>query len=116
MNFEITSDARGIEIYKGMIITYKVSPLLKIRMNWATEISNVEKPHFFVDDQKSGPFKYWHHQHFFKEIEGGVLIEDIVSYEAPILGSIIEGLLVNKRVDAIFEFRKKKLEEIFDTF
>ncbi|MCB0340173.1 MAG: hypothetical protein KDD53_11245, partial [Bdellovibrionales bacterium] len=64
------------EIYNGLIIRYKVRPVLSIPLNWLTEISHVNEPHFFVDEQRYGPYRMWHHQHHFKEVPGGVIIED----------------------------------------
>lgn len=77
-------------MYPGMIITYKVSPLFGIKLNWMTEITHVKDFEYFVDEQRAGPFKLWHHQHKLKQIEGGVLMTDIVTYEPPLglLGSI----------------------------
>ncbi len=105
------------KMYAGMIITYKVTPLFNIPLDWTTEITHVQEPFFFIDDQRSGPFKTWHHQHHFREIEGGVEMTDIVTYAAPfgILGRIAEKLIVDRKVKGIFDFRYKLLEERFGT-
>ncbi|MGZ3927364.1 MAG: SRPBCC family protein, partial [Mucilaginibacter sp.] len=81
MNFIVTSDNRAqAKMYPGMIITYKVSPLLGIKMNWMTEITQVREMEYFVDEQRFGPYALWHHQHHFKKVEGGVLMTDILDY------------------------------------
>lgn len=118
MGFDITSGNCSERMYPGMIITYKVSPILHIPLDWVTEITHVNEPNFFVDNQKSGPFKFWHHQHIFKEIDGGIQMTDIVNYAIPfpLPGSMIENLVVKKRVNLIFEYRQKKLEEIFGRY
>jgi len=118
MGFDITSDYRGESMYQGMIITYKVRPVFKIPLDWVTEITHVAEPYFFVDNQKAGPFKYWHHQHIFKEIDGGVQMTDIVNYAVPMpwVGSLAEYLFVKNRVNEIFDFRHKKLLEIFGKY
>jgi len=115
MGFDITSDYIEEEMYPGMIITYKVRPLLNIPLNWATEITHVKKPYYFVDNQKRGPFAVWHHQHHFEEVEGGVQMEDIVHYAAPlgILGLPVEKTIIKQRVKHIFDYRYKILEEYF---
>jgi len=114
MKFIIKNDLPK-KMYAGMIITYKVTPLFNIPLDWTTEITHVNEPHFFIDDQKSGPFKTWHHQHHFREIDGGVEMTDIVTYSAPfgILGRLAEKLIVDKKVKGIFDFRYKLLEEKF---
>jgi ligand-binding SRPBCC domain-containing protein len=114
MKFVITNDPPE-KMHAGMVITYKVTPLLNIPLSWMTEITQVKEPFFFIDDQRSGPFKVWHHQHHFREIEGGVEMTDIVTYAAPfgILGRFAEKLVVDRKVRGIFDFRFKLLEEKF---
>ncbi|MCB0804220.1 MAG: SRPBCC family protein [Bacteroidales bacterium] len=115
MGFEITNQKDLTEMHPGMIITYIVKPLLNIPMNWVTEITQVKKPWYFVDSQLSGPYAYWHHQHFFRETATGVEMKDIVNYAAPFgwIGRGAEYLIVNKKVVEIFDFRYKKLNQIF---
>ena len=105
-------------MYPGMIISYTVKPLFGISVKWVTEITHIQEPSYFIDTQLSGPYKIWHHQHFFKEIEGGVEMKDIVHYELPAgpLGRIVHALLVRKKVQEIFDFRKKVLEEKFGKY
>ena len=115
MRFDITSISKDSRMYPGMIITYIVSPIMNIPFNWVTEITHVNEPHYFVDNQKSGPFKFWHHQHFFKEVPSGVEMTDIVNYAAPFdpISRPIEKTIVRQRVEMIFDFRYKKLNEMF---
>lgn len=115
MGFDITSGNQDEKIYPGMIITYKVSPLLNIPMNWMTEITQVNPGKYFIDEQLFGPYKIWHHEHHFKEIEGGVEMIDILHYKAPLgfLGNLAENLIVRKKVKEIFDFREQKLEQLF---
>ena len=75
MNFTVTSDYKqNANVYPGMIITYKISPLLGIKINWMTEITHVNEKKYFVDEQRFGPYALWHHQHHFKEVKGGVIM------------------------------------------
>jgi len=98
-----------------MIITYRVYPLFGIPVRWVTEITQVREPYFFVDNQKSGPFKFWHHQHFFNELKNGTQIVDILNYAAPIgfVGNIAEKLIVDSKVQGIFDYRREKLKQMF---
>ncbi|WP_196889660.1 SRPBCC family protein [Aureivirga sp. CE67] len=106
------------KMFSGQIIKYKVSPFLGINMKWVTEITHVTEKEYFVDEQRFGPYKFWHHKHFFKEIEGGVEIIDIVDYELPlgVLGSFAHILFVKKQLKEIFAFRHQKLEELFGKY
>ena len=118
---KITPDYMGFDVktelpdkmYEGLMIEYTVKPLLGIPMNWITEIKTVKELEFFVDEQRKGPYKIWHHEHHFKEVEGGVEMTDIVSYELPlgILGRIMHPFLVQKKLEEIFDFRFKAVEQ-----
>ena len=114
MGFETLSDVPE-KMYPGLFIHYKVSPLFGIKMNWTTEITYVQEPNYFVDEQRVGPYAIWHHEHHFKEIEGGVEMLDRVNYKIPlgILGKIAHPLVVKGKLEEIFEFRIKRVEEIF---
>lgn len=111
MGFDITSGELPEKMYPGMIISYKVSPLFGIKMVWVTEITQMREKEYFVDEQRSGPYAMWHHQHKIEEIEGGVLMTDIVSYKPPLgfLGAIANSLIIKKQLDEIFEFRRKAM-------
>ena len=115
MGFIITNKPSK-EIFAGQIITYKVSPIAGIKLNWMTEITQVKDKQYFIDDQRLGPYALWHHQHYFKEIEGGVLISDEVNYKLPfgILGDIIHALIVKNKLKKIFDYRFNVLEERFE--
>lgn len=115
MGFNVTSKNLADKMYPGMIISYKVSPVLGIPLTWVTEISQVRDMQFFVDEQRVGPYKLWHHQHHLQEIPGGVLMTDIVTYQPPfgVLGNIANALFIKRQLNTIFEFRRKKIEELF---
>jgi len=98
-----------------MIITYKISPLLGIKMDWMTEITHVADKQYFVDEQRFGPYALWHHQHHFKEIEGGVQMNDILHYAIPygFIGTIANKVFVAKEVNKIFAYREKAIGRLF---
>ena len=115
MQFQFISSNKDQKMYPGMIILYKVSPLFKIPLSWATEITHVKEKKFFVDEQRLGPYKIWHHEHHFEEKEDGVLMKDIVTYVPPfgIIGSLANSLFIRRKVNHIFDYREKVLERIF---
>jgi ligand-binding SRPBCC domain-containing protein len=119
MKFVITSDyTPQTKMYAGMIITYKVSPLLGISLNWVTEITHVQEKQYFVDEQRFGPYSLWHHQHHFKEIEGGVHMTDLLHYAIPygFIGRATNKLVIGKQLQTIFSYREKAIEQIFGKF
>ena len=114
MSFDILSgDDRPM--YSGQIIQYMVSPILGIKSKWVTEITHVIDGEYFVDEQRFGPYSFWHHKHFIKEIPGGIEMEDIIDYKLPfgIIGRLIHPIIVKSKLQTIFEYRRKKLIELF---
>jgi ligand-binding SRPBCC domain-containing protein len=105
-------------MFAGQVIHYKISPFSGITMQWVTEITQVKNNDYFVDEQRFGPYRFWHHKHFFREIEGGVEIEDIVHYKLPfgLIGDLFHPILVQPKLNEIFSFRKQKLTELFGEF
>jgi len=114
MGFDVLTEVPE-KMYEGLMIEYRVRPLLGIPMNWITEITHVNEHHFFVDEQRKGPYRIWHHEHHFETVDNGVLMSDIVSYELPfgILGKIAHPILVQRKLNEIFDFRFEIVEEIF---
>ncbi|AWM14857.1 cell division inhibitor [Flavobacterium sediminis] len=117
MGFEIISGAEK-KMYPGQIIQYLVSPVLKIKTKWVTEITHVVPQEFFVDEQRFGPYALWHHKHFFKSINGGVEMEDIVDYKLPygFIGQLVHPVLVKPKLEEIFKYRERKLNDLFGTY
>lgn len=111
MGFDITSSTLPEEMYQGMIISYKVAPLLGIKTTWVTEITHVEPGKYFVDEQRVGPYKLWHHQHFLESTAEGTLMTDIVTYQPPMgwIGSIANEVLIKRKLKEIFEYRRKAM-------
>jgi ligand-binding SRPBCC domain-containing protein len=102
-------------MYPGMIITYQIRPLGNFPVNWLTEITHVQEPFLFVDEQRSGPYRLWHHQHMFHEIAGGVEMTDLVHYALPygVFGRLLHHIAVAAQLREIFDFRKARLEQFF---
>lgn len=119
MAFTVTSAIEPSQkMYPGMIITYKVSPVAGIKLDWMTEITQVNEGKYFIDEQRFGPYQFWHHQHHFKAIEGGTEMNDILTYGLPmgILGKMANHIYVANKLQEIFEFRRKKITELFGDY
>lgn len=113
MKFEITS-GKPAPMYPGQIISYRLAPVPGISANWVTEITQVQHQHFFVDEQRFGPYSMWHHEHRFEQTAEGLLMTDKVSYKLPlgILGRLAHFIFVKAQLRHIFEFRRVALEKI----
>jgi ligand-binding SRPBCC domain-containing protein len=114
MGFEIC-DGADRPMYQGQIIQYIVTPVFGIKTKWVTEITHVVDKSFFVDEQRFGPYAFWHHKHFLKEVPGGVEMEDIIDYKIPFgwLGQLVHPILVKPKLNEIFNYRTQKLTELF---
>lgn len=100
-----------IDMRVGAIIDYK----LRIRgfpVRWTTEITAWEPPFRFVDEQRTGPYRQWIHEHRFEEKDGGTLVIDHVRYRAP-GGGLVERLFVKPDVERIFAYRRQRLSDLF---
>jgi ligand-binding SRPBCC domain-containing protein len=116
MGFEIT-DFDKQSMYAGQIIQYKISPLLGLKLNWVTEITKVKDKSYFIDEQRFGPYSFWHHKHFFEATANGVKMTDVVHYALPLgfLGRIMNALLVKKKLEEIFDYRFVKVNQLFNS-
>ena len=116
MNFKILNKELSSKIYEGMIIEYTVSPILKIPLTWVTEITHIKEKMFFVDEQRVGPYKMWHHEHIFEIKKNGVMMTDIITYIAPfyIFGNILNKVFLKKQLNSIFDYREMKMNDLFN--
>ena len=117
MGFTILSDKEDIQkMYTGQIIDYYVTPILGIKLHWVTEITHAELNSYFVDEQRFGPYAFWHHKHFVKEVPGGIEMTDLLHYKVPfgVLGKIVNWLFIRHKIKEIFDYRYNKLEELFN--
>ena len=117
MGFNILSGADR-EMFAGQIIQYIVTPVLGIKTKWVTEITHVNQGHYFVDEQRFGPYALWHHKHFIRPIKGGIEMEDIIDYKLPLgwIGQLAHPILVKPKLKQIFDYRQQKLIELFGEF
>jgi ligand-binding SRPBCC domain-containing protein len=115
LKFRIVSNIDR-KMYQGQMIEYRVGILPGIWTKWLTEITHVRNKELFVDEQRIGPYKIWHHQHIFKEKENGVLMKDIVTYVVGygFIGRIANLLFIKRKLKTIFDYRYKKVDEIFN--
>lgn len=105
------------EVHEGMILTHRMRPLLGVPIIWISKIIVADKPATFMDEQHKGPFAAWRHRHSFKEIPGGVEVTDHLEYSMPMgpLGDLAHALFVRRQLESTFDFRKRKLDELFGT-
>lgn len=105
-------------VFAGLIQIYKMKILGVIPSCWVAEITHLDAPNSFIDEQKSGPFAFWHHRHSLKPIPNGVEVSDSIHYAMPFgpFGAIAHQLFVRRQLTEIFNYRTQMLEEFFGTF
>jgi ligand-binding SRPBCC domain-containing protein len=115
MGFEVKSFSGNQELHAGQIISYTVRPFFGIPVKWVTEITHAKAPDFFVDEQRIGPFAFWHHKHYLIKTNKGVEMIDSLHYKLPLgpLGKLVHLLFVRKRLEQIFNYRQKIIKEVF---
>lgn len=115
MGFNILSPQRE-RMYPGQIIIYRIKVFPMITLTWVTEITQVREYEFFIDEQRFGPYSFWHHQHSFKETGEGTEMTDLVHYALPFgpLGRIMNALIIRQRLNKIFTFRREILKTKFN--
>ena len=114
MNFEIVYGGEG-KMFEGQIIEYRVQFMPLVKSLWLTEITHIREGRYFVDEQRIGPYRLWHHEHSFEAVEGGTQITDLVTYAMPFgfLGEIVHAVWVGGRLKNIFDFRTQKVKQLF---
>ena len=115
LDFKILT-ALPARVYPGMMIQYRVRPLLGIPVQWVTEITHVEPGKFFVDEQRIGPYRIWHHEHHFRQLDADrIEMRDRVTYVLPFspLGDLAHPFLVKPQLTKIFAYREKAVDKLF---
>ena len=110
----VTSDLPD-RMYPGLIITYRLELYSMFHFNWVTEITQAEPLSYFIDEQRSGPYKFWHHEHRLRSVEGGVEMNDLIHYALPfgVLGRMVHAAIVKNQLNAIFDYRREALADRF---
>lgn len=102
-------------MYAGQIIEYRVGIVPGLWTRWLTEITHVREGEFFVDEQRVGPYRLWHHQHLFVPAAGGVHMADIVTYDPGWgwFGGLADAVWIRGKLAEIFDFRAAQVAAIF---
>ncbi len=103
-----------LHMRKGATIAYALR-VHGIPIRWLTEIERWDPPHEFVDVQRKGPYRLWHHTHRFAAVQGGTSIEDIVAYALPFgpLGRLMHRLQVARDLRQVFDYREQRVRAAF---
>lgn len=103
-------------MYNGLTILYEIQIPVFGKHRWLTEIKHIEEGTFFVDEQRLGPYRFWYHQHWLEaRADGKTRVTDRVSYALPgsVVGALVHKLWVRDMLDEIFDYRTRRMVELF---
>jgi ligand-binding SRPBCC domain-containing protein len=116
LRFEIVGELPS-RMYAGQIIEYRIGVLPGITTRWLTEITHLREGELFVDEQRLGPYRLWHHEHHFTPAPDrrGVQMIDRITYAVgwgpP--GAALHALWIRPQLETIFDYRARKVAELF---
>jgi hypothetical protein len=107
-------DATDREVREGTRISYRLR-LHGIPVRWESRITEYVENEMFADEQIVGPYRHWYHQHLFRAVQGGVVMEDDVEYGMPfgVLGRLTHAVFVRRQLEQIFDYRVRVIGERF---
>ncbi len=116
MKFQIVHGGEKA-MYQGQLIEYRIQFMPFFKSRWLTEITQVKKPAYFIDEQRIGPYLIWHHEHHFMKTSSGVEMTDLLTYQMPFgpLGDLLHIFWIGPRLKAIFNFRASQIDKIFSS-
>jgi ligand-binding SRPBCC domain-containing protein len=115
LQFQIVSELPD-KMYNGLMIQYLIKIPWFGRWQWLTEIKHIRAGEYFVDEQRLGPYRLWHHQHLLEPVGADkTRMIDRVSYRLPfgMVGTLLHELWVKKLLDEIFTYRAQRMLQIF---
>jgi NADH dehydrogenase len=112
--FQMTSSDQRMR--DGLLIDYRLRPLLGIPARWRTVIEDFAPPDGFRDVQLRGPYASWEHTHTFSAVPGGTQVDDRVAYRMPfgLAGDAFHDRLVRPALERIFAYRAYAVRSIFE--
>ncbi len=111
VRFQNVGNGRG-EMKVGTQFEHRIKVKGVLPVRWISEITEWDPPYGFVDEQKSGPYRFWRHEHVFEESKGGTLVGDIVRYSV-LGGDFLNRWLIAPDLKKIFDYRRESVRRIF---
>lgn len=104
------------EIGFGEMVTWSARHF-GIRLRMTSTISAYERPNRFVDEQVSGPFKHWWHEHEFIADGDSTLMIDRIEFAAPFkfIGRIVERVFLARYMERLIRRRNDWLKRELET-
>jgi ligand-binding SRPBCC domain-containing protein len=97
-------------------VTWKAKHLFKTRQH-TSKITAMVVPDYFVDEMIQGDFKNFRHEHYFKPVDNGTIMIDILEFETPYgtLGKFFTALYLKKYLEKFLTKRNTVIKEYAET-
>ncbi|QLD11029.1 SRPBCC family protein [Microbacterium oleivorans] len=102
----VTTGAIGL----GETVTWRAKHF-GIWWTMTSEITALDRPQRFVDQQARGPFKSFIHEHRFEQLSNGSRMIDVVTVGSPIFGALAERLVLVPYLRRLIASRSAHLVE-----
>lgn len=123
LSLDVDLHLRSMAAWRERVVGSPSSPLgLHDEVTWTarhyglpftmtSRITELERPHRFVDEQVRGPFARWRHEHRFEQDGEGTRMTDHVEFDAPLgpLGDLVESMTLRRRLRHLIEVRNEVL-------
>jgi ligand-binding SRPBCC domain-containing protein len=103
----VTSGRIGL----GQDVTWRATHF-GIPFTMTSRVTELERPHRFVDQQVDGPFRSFHHEHLLTSAGAGTLMTDRVQFDAPlgVVGRLVEWAVLGRYLRHLIEVRGEYLK------
>jgi ligand-binding SRPBCC domain-containing protein len=81
------------------------------------KITELQYPHYFVDQMVSGPFKWFRHYHAFQAQENGTLMTDEFVFKSPVgwLGKAVDTLILKNYLHKLLHQRNEVIKQVAES-
>lgn len=113
---EVVGGIRSGLINKDETVTWKGKHLFKTRF-FTSKIIEMKPFDTFTDKMIKGDFKFFEHQHFFKPVDNGTIVIDIITYETPYgwIGEMINRFYLNPYLENLISHRNEVIKQYAET-
>lgn len=99
----------------GTTVEFKVQAMGLVR-EITHQVTAFSEPHSFTEEQISGPFRHWVHEHLFEPRDGGgCIVIDRIAFLPPggVAGMIMTASRILENLEEGFDYRHEQLERHF---
>jgi ligand-binding SRPBCC domain-containing protein len=95
----------------GESVTWRATHF-RVPFRMTSKITEFDRPKSFVDEQTSGPFKRFRHEHLFEPIANGTMMVDRVRFDAPVglIGALVDRAFLGRYMRRLIEERALALK------